>query len=111
MLTGKIWPQYGGEQDEAVGAAEHRLAGALRMRHEPDDVAFFVADAGDVVDGAVRVRQISDVPLRVAVAEDDPPGRLELPHHLGVGVVVALAVRNGNPQHLATRRKAGERGI
>ena len=27
------------EHDEAVGAAERRLARALRMRHQPDDVA------------------------------------------------------------------------
>ena len=47
------------EQHEPVGAAERRLARAFGMRHQPDDVAAGVADAGDAVH-----RRRSDSPRR-----------------------------------------------
>ena len=65
------------EQHEAVGAAERRFARALRVRHQPDDVAALAADAGDAVERAVRIRRVGDLPAGVAVAEDDRPDRLE----------------------------------
>ena len=37
------------ENHQAVGAAEQRLARALRVRHHADDVPRLVADAGDGV--------------------------------------------------------------
>ena len=67
------------EQHQAVGAAERRLAGALGMRHQADDVARLVADAGDVVRREPFGFAASvDLAVRVAVAEDDPAGRFEL---------------------------------
>ena len=50
------------QQHDAVGAAEQRVAGPLGVRHQADDVAALVADAGDVVEAAVGV---------VDVAHDD----------------------------------------
>ncbi len=47
--------QHGAENDEAVLAAHKRLGGALRVGHHAEDVAAFVADAGDVLQGAVGV--------------------------------------------------------
>src|SRR5262245_32259642 len=42
------------EQHEAVCAPEGGFAGALRVRHEANDIAAVAADARDVVDRAVR---------------------------------------------------------
>ncbi len=94
--------------DEAVGAAERQLAGALRMRHQADDVAPLVADAGDVVrpsrsDWPRRVTS----PSRVRVAEDDLAVLLEPRDDVRLRVVVALAVGDRHAQHLAGA--AGER--
>src|SRR3954449_10242022 len=44
------------EEDlQAVGRAGERIDGVLGVRHEPEDVAGLVADAGDVVRRAVGV--------------------------------------------------------
>ena len=45
----------------AVVAAEQRLAGAFGMRHQAGHVALFVADAGDVLQRAVRIRRVGQV--------------------------------------------------
>src|SRR4051812_2062876 len=54
----------GGEEGEAVGAVTHRESGVrpeallgrvLRVRHQANDVAALVSDAGDVVSRAVGV--------------------------------------------------------
>ena len=52
------------EEPRAVGVAEHRLGGALGVGHEADDVPLAVADARDVVEGAVRVRAGGAAPRR-----------------------------------------------
>ena len=44
--------------------AEERVDGVLRVRHEPHDVARLVADAGDRVDGSVRVVEVAEDDLR-----------------------------------------------
>ena len=48
----------GFEHDQAVRTAKRHLARALRMRHQADDVALFVAEAGDVGDRSVWVRLV-----------------------------------------------------
>ena len=62
------------EDHQPVGAAEHRLARALRMRHQADDVARLVAQAGDCCRRSVRIRLVVDSAVRRRVAE----------HHLTV---------------------------
>ena len=60
----RVTPAHGGEQrleqHDPVGAAEQGVAGPLRVRHEADDVARLVADAGDVVEAAVGVVDVAD---------------------------------------------------
>src|SRR3954464_15599583 len=70
--------QDGLEKDEAIGAAEARVAGALRMGHEAKDVARAVADAGDVLGGAVGVGVVGRVAELIAVAEHDLAVAIEL---------------------------------
>ena len=43
------------QNHEAVGAAEGRVAGALGVGHEAEDISGLVANAGDVFAGAVGV--------------------------------------------------------
>src|ERR1700704_714575 len=71
------------KQERSVGRSEQWVDGVLRMGHQAHHVATLVADAGDVVDGAVA---------RLAVAQDNLTVRLELPHELGRGEPAAVAV-------------------
>ena len=49
------------QQHDAVGASRAAASRrALGVRHQPDDVAGFVADAGDVVEAAVGVVDVAD---------------------------------------------------
>ena len=60
------------------------------MRHQPDDVAPRVADARDVVEGAIRIRRVCCLTRGVDVAKDHLPATFEgLPVQLAVGVVDA----------------------
>ena len=52
------------EDERAVVGAEQRIDGVLWVRHESHDVPRLVADAGDCVDGAVRVVEIAEDDLR-----------------------------------------------
>ena len=56
---------------QSVGVAEDRFGAALGMRHQAEDVAAAVADAGDVARGAVRVGLGGEAAFFIAVAEDD----------------------------------------
>src|SRR6266581_9375319 len=90
-----------GQNQRSVGRAEQRVDGVLRMGHEAHDVAALVADAGDVVDGAVA---------RLAVAQDNLTVRLELAHELGRREPAAVAVLDGDRDALAGRapRREGQ---
>ena len=82
------------EEAEAVGARPgQRLDGVLGVRHQPDDVAGRVGDAGDVAVGAVGVA--------AEVAHDDPALGLELVEGALVGDVAALAVLQRDDDLLA----------
>src|SRR6476469_6907910 len=76
------------EQRLAVAAAEQRLDGILRMRHQPHHRLGLVEDAGDVLDRAVGVSRTVDRAVRRAVAEGDLPAILEPLQRVGVGEVV-----------------------
>src|SRR2546430_540012 len=95
---------HGFEDDEAVGGIERGFGGALGMRHEASDIAFAIADAGDVVHRAVGIacgvfgcvgRRIEEKILFFFCEVGD----------VGfVGGVAAVGVRNGNFQFLAVAR-------
>ena len=52
---------------QAVGAAERRFARALGVRHQPDDVARLVAQAGDVVTEPFGLAASVDLDRRASV--------------------------------------------
>src|SRR4029077_15795217 len=85
-------PEPGFEQDEAIVAAEHLLAGALRVRHEAHHVTGRVADTGDVVHRAIAVGLGGDLTGGRGVAEDHLPLGLEAIEHVGPGEVLTLAM-------------------
>ena len=92
------------QHDPPVGAADALFTGALGVRHQSDDVPRGVADAGDVVQRAVRVR-----PRRNGRS---PGGSLRGRERLGIGEVVAFAVRDGQrstwpPSHASGERRVG----
>ena len=79
-------------------------AGPLGVRHEADDVALLVADAGDGAGAAVDVGRVVEAAVLRRVAEDDAALALE-PLQLVVGKVeVPLAVGDRHREHLADRR-------
>ena len=86
----------------SVGRAGQRLDGVLGVRHQADDVAGRVGDAGDVAVRAVRVD--------VDVAGDDPALGLELVEGALVGDVAALAVLQRDDDLLAGARSRGPGG-
>ena len=71
------------------------------MRHQAQDVALAIADAGDGVERAVGIRRGIDAAVGRAVAEDDLVVALEFGERGGVAEVIALGVGDGNAQHLA----------
>ena len=75
----------------------------LGVRHQPDDVAALVADAGDVAQRAVGVV--------AEVADDDPPLPLQPVQRLGVGDVAALAVLQRDDDLLARREGRRPGGV
>ena len=89
------------QDHEAVGAAEGWVAGALGVRHEAENIARFVADAGDVFAGAVRICGIGHGASGVAVAHEDLVVGVEFGERGVVGEVAALAVRDGDVEDLA----------
>ena len=99
------------EHDEAIGTADRQLARALRMRHQADNVATFVADASNRLDRAVRVCVIGYDAGFVHVTEHDLAILLELAELVRSREVIALAVRDRNPQHLLRRARERKRRI
>ena len=55
----------------AIGAAESRFTSAIGMRHEAEDVAVAIADAGNVFDRAIRICSREYTTRRVGVAQEN----------------------------------------
>jgi len=88
------------ENETTVFAAQERLAGSFRVRHEAGHVAAFVADAGDVLQRTVGVSVVVQFALRVAVLPKDLVVGLHLHQRIAVGEVTAFPVSNGHVQQL-----------
>ena len=94
--------QEGLEDEAAVGAAEDGFAGAFGVGHQTEDVTAFVADAGNVVDGAVGV---------VHVADDDAVVALELFEDGRLGEVAAFTMGDGDAEDLALGAGVGKGSV
>ena len=65
------------EQAASVGSSQQRVGGVLGMRHQPQDGAAVVEDAGDGAGRAVEVVGVGQtlvVPFAVPRAQRDPQG-------------------------------------
>ena len=62
-----------GEEGLPIGAAEERIGSVFGMRHEAEDGAGFVEDAGDRSRRAVEIFGLGHHAIRAAIAEGDEP--------------------------------------
>src|SRR5476649_2245041 len=99
------------EQRFAVGAAEHRFGGILRMRHQAHHGLGLVEDAGDVADRSVGITGTVDRAVRRAVTEGDLAAVFQLLQRVVVGEVVALGMRHRDLDHLARLVAVGEQAL
>ena len=84
------------QNHEAVGAAEGRVAGALGVGHEAEDISGLVANAGDVFTGAVGIRGVGHGAGGIAVADENLVVGVELRERGVIGEVAAFAVGDGD---------------
>src|SRR5437867_3259208 len=92
------------EDGFAVRGPENGFAGALWMGHETGDVAALVADASDVVDGAVWIGHFGRLPLGTHIAPEHLIVCLEAGERFSIGEVAAFAMRDGNAHWLRRNR-------
>jgi len=79
-----------------VGGIERGFHGALRMRHQAGDIAFAIADAGDIVHGAVGISGGVIGTVRCRVTEKNLFVLFEFGDGGFVSGVAAVGVRDGN---------------
>src|SRR6185437_15515782 len=103
------------EQRLAVAAAEQRLHGVLRMRHQAHHGLGLVEHAGDVLDRAVGIglmtKKAVDRAVGRAVAEGDLAAILEPLQRVGVGEVIAFGMSDRDLDHLAHLVAVGEQAL
>ncbi len=91
----------GFEEQSAIRAAERGLASPFRMRHEPDDVAALVAEAGNAMDRSIGIGIVRHCPRRIAIAKHDLPVSIQSLDDIWRRKVVAFTMCDWNAQHLS----------
>src|SRR6202051_333510 len=86
---------------DAIYPAKFRLGCALRMRHHPKHVTPLVADARNVFQRSVRIRFSCDLPLRIAIAEDNTVVAFQFRECRVIAKIIAFHVPDRNSKHLA----------
>ena len=81
------------------------------MRHQAGHVALFIADAGNVLQRAVRIRGVGQVSARIAVLPEDLIVGLELRERFFVGKIATFTVGDGHAENFSRRNLAGERRV
>jgi hypothetical protein len=66
------------ENLQAVRATKAHIAGAVRMRHQSEDITFAVADPRNVFDRTIRVRCRNRLSLCIGIAQQDLPVLVQL---------------------------------
>jgi len=92
---------HGVENHEAVGGVEGGLHGAFGMGHEAGDVAFTIADAGDIGHGAVGITGGVIGAVGRGVAKKDLMIFFEVGEGVGVASVVAVVMSDRDAEDLA----------
>jgi hypothetical protein len=81
------------------------------VRHQTEDVAAFVADAGDVFHRAVGIGRRRRLAFGVDVAQQNLPVFVQPLESYGVGVIAALAVLDRHFEQLAALETRRERRV
>src|SRR5215472_14767287 len=89
-----------GKEGLPIDTAEERIGSVLWMRHQAEDGAGLVEDAGDRSHRAVEIFGLRHPAIGSAIAERDEPLLLESVQRFGVGGVVAVVMCNRHPDHL-----------
>src|SRR5271156_1448954 len=99
------------ENHEPIGGVQCRFDGALRMRHQASHITFAIADTSDVSHRTIRIsgRIIGTVGRRIT--ENDLLICLQLGERRFANGVVAVVMRDGNPEDLALFGGIGKRRI
>src|SRR5947208_984104 len=84
----------------AIYGAEDGFAGTLRVGHQAGDVSCLVADAGDAVEGAVRIGSFGWLALGINVAPQDLIAGLEFGEGLVVREIATFTMGDGQAQEL-----------
>jgi hypothetical protein len=99
---------HGAEDYQAVLGVEDGFYGAFGMGHQASYVALAIADAGDVVCGAVGIAGVVVIPVGRGVAKKNLVIFLESGKRGFVAIVVAVAVGDGEFENLAFLGGVGE---
>src|SRR5690242_5601014 len=97
-----------GKEGLPVGAAEERVGGVLGVRHQPQDGAGLVEDAGDRTGRAVEIVVVAELPRRAAIAKGDETALLEPIERVGISGVAAIVMRHRHADRLAGGIAAGK---
>ena len=84
------------ENEQSVSASKQRIACALGVGHEAEDIAFFIADSRYVVSRSVGVRGVRRARACVAVAKQDPAVKLQAMKDGVIRKIAAFTVSDGN---------------
>ena len=102
---------HGSEDPESIGGAEKGLAGPVRMRHHPENVAPGTEDAGYVFKGAVCVPLGVGGAFGIGIAEGDAALSIQGCQSIRVTEVIAFHVADGHADDLPGAKGMGEGGI
>ncbi len=80
------------------------------MRHEPEDIARGIADAGDVFSGTVRVGRIGRRAVPITIPEEYPLGAVQIAKRGGISNVTALSMRDREVKERTSPGGIGPRG-
>src|SRR5450830_621124 len=102
---------HGLQDEQAVGSTQQLLRRPLGMRHHAGHIALSVDDARDVRDRAVWIVLLVHRTVRSAIAKDHLPLLFHDSQRRCVDSIVAIAVSNGQPEHLPGLAAACEHSV
>src|SRR5262245_12762008 len=95
----------------AVISAKQFVAGILGVRHQAEDVSFFVAHPGDVIQGAVGIGRRRWLASGIDIAQHNLTVFIQTFQRFFVGVIAAFAMFDRDFEQLTLFCSVGERRI